>query len=225
MIRMRPSVVCFDLGGVVVRICRSWAEGCAAAGLDARCDFSWEDAFASRQEVGHLYSIGAISSEEWAVRLAKVMRNLYTPEEIWCVNQSWILGEYPGVADLIGRINERGTATACLSNTNDGHWRLMLRGYLGEGGTPGEVQYPSIHQIQRLHASHLIGAAKPDEAIYRSFETSMQVKGEEILFFDDMHENVATARRLGWNAELIDHAGDTADQMLRHLRRHGVPEF
>ena len=32
------SLVCFDLGGVVVRICRSWAEGCAEAGLDVRGD-------------------------------------------------------------------------------------------------------------------------------------------------------------------------------------------
>ena len=29
-------VICFDLGGVLVRICRDWNEGCAAAGIDPR---------------------------------------------------------------------------------------------------------------------------------------------------------------------------------------------
>ena len=29
------SLVCFDLGGVVLRICQSWAEGCVVAGLEA----------------------------------------------------------------------------------------------------------------------------------------------------------------------------------------------
>ena len=28
--------VCFDLGGVIVRICRSWEEGCHRAGVSLR---------------------------------------------------------------------------------------------------------------------------------------------------------------------------------------------
>ena len=29
-------VICFDLGGVLVRICRDWNEGCVAAGIEPR---------------------------------------------------------------------------------------------------------------------------------------------------------------------------------------------
>ena len=44
----------------------------------------------------------------------------------------------------------------------------------------------------------------------------------EILFFDDLSDNIASARACGWSAEQIDHTGDTARQMAEHLGRHGV---
>ena len=48
-----PSLVCFDLGGVVIRICRSWEEGCAAAGLPLR-------GVESRDETRHLRTAAVV---------------------------------------------------------------------------------------------------------------------------------------------------------------------
>ena len=44
----------------------------------------------------------------------------------------------------------------------------------------------------------------------------------EILFFDDAEENVQAARAVGWRAERIDPAGDTARQIAEALAQHGV---
>ncbi len=43
-----------------------------------------------------------------------------------------------------------------------------------------------------------------------------------MLFFDDAEENVRAARAVGWRAERIDPAGDTARQMTGALAEHDV---
>ncbi len=49
MLEKRIRLVCFDLGGVVIRICRTWAEGCAAAGLEVRDPLLWRQTKPARR--------------------------------------------------------------------------------------------------------------------------------------------------------------------------------
>ena len=44
----------------------------------------------------------------------------------------------------------------------------------------------------------------------------------DLVFFDDLPENVDAARACGWNAVQVDHAGDTAAQVLAGLRAQGA---
>jgi putative hydrolase of the HAD superfamily len=81
---------------------------------------------------------------------------------------------------------------------------------------------PAIAAMHERHASHLFGLSKPGEAIYRRFETALGARGGEILFFDDLADNVATAERIGWDAVRIDHEGDTAAQVRAALDERGV---
>ena len=112
-----------------------------------------------------------------------------------------------------GAIRAAGVETACLSNTNERHWELM---------TAQPLHYPAFAAFGRRHASHLLGLAKPDPAIYRAFEEHSGVPAGMIVFFDDRAENVAAARNAGWRAELIDPRGDTAAQAAAVLRRLGL---
>ena len=70
----KVKLVCFDLGGVVIRICRSWREGCAAAGLDLRGDdeslFNGTDGWYARRDLTDLYQTGRITTEEFAQRFS-----------------------------------------------------------------------------------------------------------------------------------------------------------
>ncbi len=43
-----------------------------------------------------------------------------------------------------------------------------------------------------------------------------------MLLFDETEENVQAAQAVGWSAERIDPAGDTARQMTEALAAHGV---
>lgn len=204
-----PTLICFDLGGVIVRICRTWDEGCRAAGLPVRDPLRREATKVERAAAVFDYQTGRIDGAMFAQRLSELSGGAYTPAEITAVHRAWILGEYAGAAEAIRAIHAAGLETSALSNTNAAHWAQMER---------------SIARtlIQRPFASHLMGLHKPDEAIYRAFEKLVDRRGEEILFFDDLPENIEAARRVGWRAEQIDPAGDTARQILRHVRAHGA---
>jgi FMN phosphatase YigB (HAD superfamily) len=64
--------------------------------------------------------------------------------------------------------------------------------------------------------------AKPDPAIYRAFERATARAPEEILFFDDLPENVAAARALGWQAVRVNPYADTVGQIRERLRSFDV---
>lgn len=209
------KLVCFDLGGVVVRICRSWAEGCAHAGVEVRGDSDTEARKRGRREVTREFSVGRIDEATWVDRIVTCLDGMYTHDEILRIHEAWIIDEYPGVGSVIDAIHERGCGTACLSNTNAGHWDRQLV-------TADEV-LPSVMRLETLHASHLMGLAKPDPAIYHAFVEATNVAPNSILFFDDLPDNVEAARAAGWHAERIDHTREsTAPQIRKHLEAYGV---
>lgn len=207
---MTVPLVCFDLGGVLVRICRSWEEGCAAAGFPVRAG---RDAarLPERLALVHALDTGRIEPAEFYRGIARTMDDAYTPGEIRCIHASWILGEYEGVADLVARLPDLGVETACLSNTNHDHWELMHAG-----------AFPAVQSLRRRLASHILRLRKPDGAIYAAFEQAVGRPPSEIVFFDDLPENVAAARSRGWTAHHVDHTGDTAAQIRAALEGLGL---
>lgn len=215
-----PRLVCFDLGGVVVRICRSWEEACARAGIEVRAidRFRAPTLAARRHEITHRHQIGAMNEAEFCDQLAAATDGLYDAEEVRRIHAAWIIEDYPGMARLIGSINQCPVVrTACLSNTNAAHWDA-LRSAFGPAHRASEaILRLGIHLV-----SHELRAVKPGEAIYQLAARTVGVDAHEILFFDDLAENVEAARRLGWRAELVDHTGDPAAQVAAYLRGHGL---
>ena len=108
-----------------------------------------------------------------------------------------------------------GVATGVLSNTNDVHWREQFE---GDRGRPPRLRAPIDHP----HASHLLGVRKPSRAIYDRFAERVGRAPGELLFFDDLPDNVEGARAAGWSSTRIDPAGDTARQIRGHLAAIGV---
>ncbi len=208
-------MVCFDLGGVIVRHCRNWAEGCAAAGLPAHPGLAEPWAIARRREVYGLHTKGLIDGDEYCRRMAATTDGLYSPEDVARIHYAWLLGEYEGVGRVIESLIARGrVATGVLSNTNVEHWARFETGN----------EFPTVARLDNRHASHLLGLAKPSPDFYKTFEQATGFDGHPgaILFFDDLPDNIATANALGWCARLIDHTTDTAAQIELHLRDHGV---
>jgi glucose-1-phosphatase len=209
--------VCFDWGGVILRHCRSWEEACQVAGIPLREGAMDPDVVRLRRELHHQYSTGRVTCADFFSRLTELQRGLYTEHEIRTLHQRWITREYDGVAAIIERLNALPhIETALLSNTCQAHWERHLP------NARGQADFPTIGLLRHKHASHLLGFVKPDEAIYRAFEDATGYLASEILFFDDLAENVRAARDRGWRAEPIDHTCETAPQIAALLTAHGV---
>jgi glucose-1-phosphatase len=202
-------LVCFDLGGVLVRICRDWAEGCAAADVPVRPFEAGPDHHAARHELVMTLQRGELDGPDFHRAMSDLLDGVWSPEEIARIDAAWLLGEYDGTTDLIHELHAADIETACLSNTSHDHWGPLR-------------DYANVGALRHQHASHLLGLVKPDEAIYRRFEALVGRSPGDIVFFDDLPVNVDAARGCGWDAVRIDHAGDTAAQIRAALADRGV---
>ncbi len=203
-------LVIFDLGRVLVRICDSWDEAYLRSGLgtpSAELDTPALREISLRHDIGDLSAAGFAEAVSPHVRL--------TPEQVHGLSHAYLHGPYPGGAELIDELHANGLATACLSNTNDSHWRIM--------NDPSHIAHFPLHRLTYRFASHLIRARKPDPAIYAHVEQQTGVSPEAIIFFDDMEANIAAANARGWNAHHVDpKSPDPIAWMRSELRGHGI---
>tara|TARA_R110002072_G_scaffold42064_12_gene118183 strand:- start:137016 stop:137669 length:654 start_codon:yes stop_codon:yes gene_type:complete len=204
-------LVCFDWGGVILKICRTWQEGCKAAGIKAPNAKISKKCLAKQDAIAKRFHTGQMSDKAFCRSLAKESEDFHTLEDIAAVHDAWLLEEYPGIAELIEELNEfADLSTALFSNTNATHWARM------------EEDFPAANLIEHKHASFLFGLAKPDEKAFAAFERRVGAVGNQILFFDDSPENIEGARAFGWCAEQIDHTGDTVAQMRQILEAYEI---
>ena len=202
---MTVRLVCFDLGGVLVRLCTSWTEAAEAAGIEARVDQLASEPQRAVHRAIDLYQRGDMTSEAYYDAMSLATEGAYDTSEIRLLHTAWLRGTYEATSEWIRELHDRGLVTAVLSNTNESHWAHMLE------------HYEPLRLVQHPLASHLLRERKPDAAIYAAAERALPARGAEVLFFDDMAENVDAARAHGWRADLIDPAHETVPQMRAAL--------
>ena len=230
------SWVVFDLGGVIVRIHHSWQHAAAAAGVSgainsthdvarAHAPNSMSDAAPNStphsmfdptlhraDDFRTLVSEqqrGILSHDDFCSGVSQLTSGVLSAQDVARIHTAVIVGAYDGVEQLVLQLNKRGLSTACLSNTNHQHWQLMH-------------SMAAFNAIQHRHASHLFQLEKPNQAIFRAFESATQARSCDILYFDDLADNIAAATQAGWRAILIDPHSETVPQIHRALATHGV---
>lgn len=202
-------IVCFDIGGVLVRICRTWEEGCRAAQVPVRPFEGDADHLDRKRSLVADLQRGEIDDATFHRRLSESFDHVWSVEEVARIDSAWLLGPYLGTSEVVADLRKAGIATACLSNTSEGHWRSLLT-------------YENVAGLGSRHASHLMGLVKPDPRIYAAFEARMDLPPSEIVFFDDLQSNIDSAMDRGWHAVRIDHEGDTASQIRTALDDIGI---
>jgi HAD superfamily hydrolase (TIGR01509 family) len=202
-----PSLVVFDLGNVLVRIARDWAHAFELAGVGPPKTPASEQAAALRELVFRA-DRGQADIVTFCREAAKLMD--LNEADVRRVSDAYLLGHFPGVQNLLMDLRTAGVRTACLSNTNDNHWRLL-----------SSAPY-RLDLLDFRVASHQVGEKKPDAAIYAHLERLTGARGTEILFFDDLPENVAAAVARGWRGELVAPADNPVPFLRSRLVAHGV---
>jgi putative hydrolase of the HAD superfamily len=204
------ELVCFDIGRVLLRICDDWQHACRLAGIAVPPAVSKGPPPPAVDDLIRRYDTGAIDLDTFAREMAPLSR--MAPRDIVRLQEHYLLGAYPGVADLLDELVTTGVRTACLSNTADPHWQMMQ-----DRSGP---HYLPLERLNYRFASHLVGFRKPDDAIYAHVERETGLSGNRIVFFDDVEENVQAAARRGWRACRVDPTPDDPLPQVRRFLRH-----
>jgi putative hydrolase of the HAD superfamily len=202
------KAVCFDLGGVLIRIVSDWAEACDRAGVELKG--AWSEPMKRKRlsVASNRFEVGASTFDDFAGVICEMSE--YTRDEVERVVDAWLIEPFAGMEEVIDRLLARGVKTAVLSNTNERHWPVIV-----DAGGP----FAMVNRLGVLLASHEIGARKPDAAAYLRVEEELGVPAESILFFDDLQDNINAAVWQHWRTFRVYPQNDPAGQIMQELEQ------
>lgn len=182
------SWLLFDLGGVLLRVeqSRIFEE---LAKLTQRAPDVIKTALVSAEPFWSDFVVREYSPAELAEQVNTVLATRLGISEVEAAFNAELGEPITSTLKLLPILRQR-VNVGCLSNTNSIHWDCMLR------------EYEMMRYFDRRFASQFLGCAKPAAEIYKKVVEHLDVKPNQILFFDDRSENVAAASRLGWNARV-----------------------
>ncbi|KAF3999897.1 HAD family hydrolase [Glaciimonas immobilis] len=184
-----PNLVCFDLGNVLVRLRPSMRS------VVRREDQPQLAALLNQ------YCLGNISSPDFFAQLGlffPLNTDPATLRQRFVKNR--LLGLYKGASTLLCELHDQAVPVALLSNINEAHWDCLK----------------SLRALNQCHyrlLSFRLRCQKPDDKIFRCLENISGYSGNQIIFFDDLMENIQAARRRGWCAWKVD--PDTSIEGIR----------
>ncbi|MDB5091870.1 MAG: putative Haloacid dehalogenase-like hydrolase, partial [Mucilaginibacter sp.] len=175
-----------DLGRVVIdfdhnRVLSHWAR-------QASCDVDRLSGRFEADEAFRRHERGEITDAEFFASLrSKFVVDLTDAQFAQGWNATFI-GEMPGIRPLLAAAAKRFPLYA-FSNTNNAHSNHILE------------HFADILEIfDEIFLSSRIGHRKPDREAYEHVVQAIGVRPAEVLFFDDVIENVYGAQRAGLRA-------------------------
>ena len=189
----------FDLGRVVLNIDFSKAIACWAGHAGCTSD----DILARfvRTEAYWHHETGKISD---AAYFASLRASLGIPLSDAQFLEGWnaiFAGEMPGIAPLLARAAEH-LPLYVFSNTNNAHAEYF-----------SVIHADVLGHFREMFLSSSIGLRKPDAAAYDHVVKAIGQPPERIVFFDDLAENVESARACGLKAVHVTSSGDVEDAL------------
>lgn len=210
----RPTVVSFDLGGVLANDIWEHAFLDPTAGIAATLDLDPETARTVASSVWKEFvcsapSTGWLAQEyEYWNRCIDLLELAADPEELITITEPFI-EELPGMLALVDSVRTRARVVLCSNNTEfwyQREWRkLGLARYFAPDG---------------VFLSCRIGSEKsdPDQRVFRSMIKQLGVAPRDILFVDDRQSNVEAATKFGMpSVQFPSHAHNGARYLARLL--------
>lgn len=196
------QLIVFDWGNVLVRYRPLGFVRLAqvlGAPLNDVVDAFMADGLFSALQVGQAGSAALVG------RLADRFGVAVRPEVLVACFEEDMAEPMPGMRALVEQLRGQ-VPLALLSNTFFAHWELVLQ----------DRFYQAFeHRI----GSHIVGACKPEAAVFAALERRSQVPPDRVLFFDDSPRHVAAARAWGWDAHVFRDAAQVAECIGRHLAK------
>lgn len=179
---VRPGRCAIDID--FARAIRAWAPYSALPEAQLAAAFRFDAAYAQHE-------CGQLSSPAYFAQLADVLQLTATPAQVEAGWNAIFKGEITPTRRLV---QQAGRTLPCHAFTNTNHSHMQVWSRL----------YPEVvAAFQRIFASHQIGLRKPERAAFDFVCTAMQCTPAEVLFFDDLADNVQAAQAAGLQAVLV----------------------
>jgi len=153
------------------------------------------------------YETGAITDQEFVSQSLEILQSkINAPQFIAAWEDIFSLNE--PMWQVVRALKNEGHRLILFSNTNAIHARAFLR------------EHQEFALFDHHHFSQEVGAIKPHDDFYTKAVEHYQLIPAETLYLDDLPENIATGKRLGfksWQYDLNDHPA-----CLTWLSGHGV---
>lgn len=210
----KPDIrlVVFDLGRVFLRLAPDWRHAFDKAGVPYAAAMDDPGVKAELWELVMLEEVGAFGELGFFDKAGPLLG--ITPEQFIRVSDAYLCGIFPGSVELIDELNALPVQTACFSNTNHNHWKDLTN--------PEHPNGLPLHRLTHQFASQLIGHRKPDPGIYQHLEEHTGIQPANILFFDDLQDNIDAASQRGWHTHRVTHPDDTVPELRGVLASYGV---
>ena len=152
-----------------------------------RMDVSELDAFLNQSPLLAKYESGQLTSPEFFA-IVKNETGFDGTEAEFAAYFEDIFTPIDEIITLHAQLAASGLPTYTLSNTNEMAVRHISRAFEFWPRFTGHI------------LSHEVRVLKPNPKIYETLEQITGCTGSEILYLDDLPENIAAAKSRGWNA-------------------------
>ncbi|MEM9433574.1 MAG: HAD family phosphatase [Pseudomonadota bacterium] len=103
---------------------------------------------------------------------------------------------------LMRALSQRGVPVYALSN------------FGVDSFSYAESKYPFLAEFDRRFISGHLGMTKPNPLIYKTVEKESNLPPKALFFADDRADNIAAARKRGWQTHLFEGPSGLADELV-----------
>ena len=175
------KVILFDLGRVLMHI--DFDAFPKSLGLFTKEQKEKYDDIQIRNAIIQ-YETGKLSTPEFQDKLHESFCGNFSREEVINAYNAIIVKDNIEIIPFVELCKSK-YQIAILSNTSPSHWEKVLR----------------ISSVVKLFThsftSFQLGVMKPDAAVYKKVCSTFNVSPNEVLFIDDLQENIEGARNVG----------------------------
>ncbi len=176
----KPRLLLFDLGNVLVRfVPDQFPKSLGLDGRDARAQYDQ-----GMRDLTNQYESGKFSTKEYFLLLRSFFGNRFDVGELEQAFLSVLTDPIPGMEELVRKATAQ-LPSVLVSNTNEYHFSTVL------------PRVPALKYLPKRYLSYQLGVIKPLPEFYQYIVRIEKVEPNEMLFIDDVEENLRSAELAG----------------------------
>jgi glucose-1-phosphatase len=207
---VRPKLVLFDIGGVIIdldfRDARTALESEYLMRPETFLELTRSSFDGEVLSVTEKAMIGAIGTEEYLLAFQNGCKRPVPLEAVQRLRASMLGPERPEMLAFLKELNKK-IRIAAFTNTIELHWALLT--------DPKNYQFPQL--FETIFASHLIGEAKPARRAFTKVLNALGLSPEEVIFVDDSSLNVSGASQLGIKGIVFKNVESLREELRKYV--------